>query len=59
MYSKTNVIEVNKFYQVEQLLRKNFTIAEISELLNISVEDVLVVDDLMMFESQNSTYGNA
>jgi hypothetical protein len=53
------VIEVNKFYQVEQLLRKNFTIAEISELLNISVEDVLVVDDLMMFESQNSTYGNA
>jgi hypothetical protein len=59
VYSKTNVIEVNKFYQVEQLLRKNFTIAEISELLNISVEDVLVVDDLMMFESQNSTYGNA
>ncbi len=58
MYSKTNVIEVNKFYQVEQLLRKNFTIAEISELLNISVEDVLVVDDLMMFESQNCTYGN-
>jgi hypothetical protein len=59
MIQKSPVVEVNKFYQIEKLLRKNFTVLEISEMLNVAVEDIETVDDLLMFESQNCTYGNA
>lgn len=59
MIQKSPVVEVNKFYQIEKLLRKNFTVLEISEMLNVSVEDIETIDDLLMFESQNCTYGNA
>ena len=58
MIQKSPVVEVNKFYQIEKLLRKNFTVLEISEMLNVAVEDIETVDDLLMFESQNCTYGN-
>jgi hypothetical protein len=59
MIQKSPVVEVNKFYQIEKLLRKNFTVLEISEMLNVAVEDIETVDDMLMFESQNCTYGNA
>lgn len=59
MIQKSPVVEVNKFYQIEKLLRKNFTVLEISEMLNVAVEDIETIDDLLMFESQNCTYGNA
>lgn len=59
MIQKSPVVEVNKFYQIEKLLRKNFTVLEISEMLNVTVEDIETIDDLLMFESQNCTYGNA
>jgi hypothetical protein len=59
MIQKSPVVEVNKFYQIEKLLRKNFTVLEISEMLNVTVEDIETIDDILMFESQNCTYGNA